>query len=558
MICKMTNHSAVAWLWIIFLLALLLRFYGIDFGKPYNYHPDETKLVAQAGRLLATRFMEKDAYFAINIYPPLYTYMLAGAMGGYISLGLLSGHFESLDDVRLAYDTEPFQFYLISRSLVAILGALSVLLLYQIASRLYTQHIGIIAALLLAVNFVHVRNSHFGTVDVPAAFFALASVYFCVRIFREGQFIHYIAAAVFAACALATKFSMFTLLIPIFFAHFARYPAKVWPRHLFDRTLWMAAGTGLVAFLAVCPIIWLDFSKTWGGILGTGRFERVGKIGSGGGFLSYWTGDQSDGFGVFYPNSIPETFGIALTLLAAAAILYLVLKHRRQDLFLLACFIPMYILFEKMSIKAMRHILPIIPFLMLAAAVALAEITGTLKHRSTRTIALIIPLLYFCVTQCSAAISYHRALLHDDPRTRATTWIRQHLPAEMAVAIEAFPPLLFLQENHNYLVYNTKWLSKSLDKRQEFMAFLSTTDTLYYIADDFTRQTFSWKFTLKKYPEIANDRIGFFNWLEQYGESLVIFESEFPKIQPKITIYLVPAPKSETSNRQKSHLLGKR
>ncbi|MBN1481257.1 phospholipid carrier-dependent glycosyltransferase [candidate division KSB1 bacterium] len=549
MIHENRNHQAVAWLWIIFSIALLLRFYGIDFGKPYNYHPDETKLVTQAGRLLASRFMDKDAYFAINVYPPFYTYMLAGAMGGYIGLGLLSGHFESLDAVRIAYDTEPFQFYLISRSLVAILGALSVLLVYKIASRLYTRRIGVFAALLLAVNFLHVRNSHFGTVDVPATFLGLVSIYFCARILQEGRLIHYIYAAIFAAFALATKFSMFTLAIPILFAHSGRYPARSWIKHLFDRKLWGAAGAGIGAFLIGCPLIWLDFRETWGGIVGTSRFERIGKIGSGGGFLSYWTGDQADGFGVFYPNSIPETFGVFLTLLAALAILYLMLKHRREDLFLLACAIPMYILFEKMSIKAMRHILPIIPLILLAMAILIVEITEKLKHRSTRTAALLIPVLFFSVAQFSVAISYQRALLHDDPRTTATTWIQQNLPPDSAVAIESFPPLLFLQKEHNFTLYETEWMSKTLNKRQEFMEFMNSNGSLYYVADDFTRQTFTWKFTQKKYPEIAKDRIDFFDWLERNSEKLVTFKSAHPKIQPTITIYYIARPDDNTTNR---------
>ena len=54
------THFAAVLLGAILLIAICLRLYGIDFGRPYNYHPDETKLVTQAGRLLATKFMDKD------------------------------------------------------------------------------------------------------------------------------------------------------------------------------------------------------------------------------------------------------------------------------------------------------------------------------------------------------------------------------------------------------------------------------------------------------------------------------------------------------------------
>ena len=525
------------WLLMILLSAFFLRFYGLDFGAPYNYHPDETKLVTQAGRLLVTLFMDREAYFGINVYPPFYTFVLAGAMGVYIGIGLVSGRFESLDAVQTAYESDPFQFFLISRSLVAVTGALSILFIFGIGRRLYSEKIGLLSALLLAVNFLYVRNSHFGTVDVPAAFLGLICVYFCVRIMQEGHTRFYIVAALFAALALATKFSMLTIVLPILFAHFARFRSTEWLKRFLDKKLWIAAATGFVAFLVACPLIWLDFQETWGGILGTSRFEKVGKIGSGGSLLSYWTGDQSDGFGVFYPNSIPETFGLVLTLLAAGGIVYLLIKHRRQDLFILMCIVPMYLLFEKMSIKAMRHILPIIPFLLLAATIFLVDMLDKIKNRSIRLTSLVIIFAFLSATQIHAAISYQRALMRPDPRTTATTWIRQNIPEDAAVAVESFPPLLFARDDHGYTLFETQWTSKKPTKRQEFDAFLAKHDSLYYVADDFTRQIFSWKFTREKYPEITQNRREFFEWLDYNATTLAEFKSEHPKIHPDITIF---------------------
>lgn len=537
MISKSKTH--IYFLLAIVMLAFFLRFYGLNFGEPYNYHPDETKLVTQAGRLLATKFMDKDAYFGIRVYPPFYTYVLAGAMGVYIGLGLVTGRFESLAAVQTAYETDPFQFFLISRALVAVMGVLSIFIIYLIGKRLYSQKIGLLSALLLAVNFLYVRNSHFGTVDIPAAFFGLICVYFCIRIFQEGKTIFYLLAAVFAAIALATKFSMLIIVFPILFAHFSRFAPREWFKKIVDKKLWLAAGTGIVTFLLACPIIWLDFHETWGGIVGTTKFESVGKIGSGGSLLSYWTGDQSDGFGVFYPNSIPETFGIVLTILAAIGLLYVLIKHRKQDWFILAATIPMYLLFEKMSIKAMRHILPIIPFLLLAATVFVVEMSDKIRQKILRTIVLTVIIFFIVVTQIRSAITYQHALMQTDPRTKATAWIEKNIPAGSAVAVENFPPVLFEKPDHGFELYDTKWTSKTLARRDELALFMSQHDSVFYIADDFTRQTFMWKYTEHKYPEITADRIDFFNSLKTQAERLAEFKSQNPNIQPTITIYLI-------------------
>ena len=532
------NQNIWVWLVVVLIVAALLRFYGIDFGKPYFYHPDETKLISQAGRLLDTRFLDKEAYFGIRVYPPFYTYMLAAVMAVYIGLGLLSGHFSSLEAVKTAYQGDPFQFYLLSRSFVALFGVASVLLIYLIGKRLYSNKVGLSAAILLAVNFVHVRNSHFGTVDIPAAFFGLAVLWFCVLVMQEGRLRHYALAALFIALATATKFSMALFVLPLLYAHFGRFEAREWGRALLDKKIWIAAGVGVVSFLIACPLIWMDFRETWGGIVGAGRFEKVGKIGSGGGVLSYWTGDQSAGFGVFYPNSIPGVFGVVLTVLAALGILYLLFKHRRHDLLLLVCIVPVYLLFEKMSIKAMRHILPLIPLFVLAAVVLLNDIFARIKIRSLRLAGLLLVFGFLTASQAARALDYQKKLSHTDPRSLATEWILSHLPPGAAIAVESFPPILKVAgDSMSYTVYETDWTSRSKTRWQEFKTFVAQQDSIYYIADDFTRQIFTWKYTKTKYPEIAQERLSIFKWLDENAEKIRVFNSRAPHIQPKIVIY---------------------
>jgi 4-amino-4-deoxy-L-arabinose transferase-like glycosyltransferase len=526
------------WLALIIVVATFLRFYGIDFGNPYIYHPDETKLVSQAGRLLDTKFMDKDAYFGIRVYPPFFTYMLAFVMAGYIGINLITGRFESLEAVKSAYENDSFQFVLLSRSMVAVMGVAMVLLIYLIGARLYSKKVGLISALLLATNFVIVRNSHFGTVDIPASFFGLATVYFCIRVMQKGLVRDYVLSALFIALVTATKFSMLPFILPLVFAHFSRFSPRQWGRALFDKKIWIAAVSGIIFFLIACPIIWLDFQETWGGIIGTSRFESVGKVGSGGGFLSYWTGDQSAGFGVFYPNSIPAVFGVGLTVIAAFSVIYLLLRHNKSELLLLISIIPIYLIFEKMSIKAMRHILPILPLLVLTSVIFLNDVFDRLKNRKTKMIGLVLIVSILAITQSVRALSYQNNLKETDPRTKATEWINEHIPKNAAVAVESFPPyLLATADGQPFIIYDTKWTSRSKTREEEFIAFIAEHDSIYYIADDFTRQLFSWKFTKTKYPEITNERLSTFRWLEENAQTVQLFKSSSPQIQPQITIY---------------------
>lgn len=545
---NVTNHKNSTTLLLIgvLLLAAILRLYQLDFGRPFLYHPDEIKLVTQAGRLLETRFMDKDAYFGIRVYPPFYTYMLAGAMGVYILGGLVTGHFESLSSVTQAYQTDPFQFFMVSRLLVVLMGVATVYLLYLLAKRLYSNKIALIAALLLAVSFLHVRNSHFGTVDVPSTFLGIWTIYLAVLIQQTGRLNYYMLSGILLSLAVATKFSMGLLVLPIVFAHFSRSPVREWLKALVDKKIWLTAVVSFVTFLIACPIIWLDFQETWGGILGTSRFEKVGKIGSGGGFLSYWTGDQSDGFGAFYPNSIPATFGIVLTILMIVGIVLLIVRFRKGDWLLISFLIPTYYLFEHMSIKAMRHLLPLAPLFVLAAAIALFWLADRLDFRGFRPVLISLVLVFVCVWNGLVSINYMNDLSSIDPRTEASAWIAESIPENSTVMVENFPPPILDSGQPAFLsdmfdVIPADMTRKSVQQSDSINQTIAKHDTIWYVADDFTRQIFTWKHTRVKYQDIVQDRKRLFQWIERQAEDKVVFQSQHPRLQPTISIYkLVP------------------
>ncbi|MBD3374875.1 hypothetical protein GF406_07575 [candidate division KSB1 bacterium] len=536
------HHSPRIWLWAILLLATVLRVYQIDFGAPYFYHPDEIKLVAQAGRLLETKFMDPEAHFGINVYPPFYTYILAGAMAVYILGSLVTGHFESLSQLPLIYEQNPFQFFLLGRLLVALFGVLTVYMTYRLGKQLFSPKIGWVAAFLLSVNFVHVRNSHFNTVDVPATFLGVLCLYLISLLLARDEIKLYIAAAVTMAVATATKFSMLTLPLPLLVAHFSRYPVNTWVRKIFDKRIAVTVLVGLVAFLIACPLLWLDFQETFGGILGTKRFEQVGKIGSGGGFLSYWTGDHAPGFGAFYPNAIPTTFGLVLTLLTVLGIVYHGWKHRKADLLLLVFIIPSYWMFETMSIKAMRHVLPLVPFFMISAAVAWDFISRPLGKNAKRIFTVLI-IGWIAVSNIQSSLWYFNELSARDPRTLAREWILENIPDNSVLAIESFPPPLpGKKEDESTKDKTFELIDVDLTKRQihiknELIGQIHKSNAEYYISDGFTRQTLQWQETQERYPELVQDRQQFFDWLQKNSTVVKRFVPGEEKIQPKITIY---------------------
>jgi hypothetical protein len=544
-------------LFLFFLLAVAagLRIYQIQFGKPFLYHPDEIKLVAQAGRLLASKFLEIDVYFAIGIYPPFFTYLLTIPFALYIGFNLITGRIASPAEAKWLYELSPFNFFLLGRLLTAFLGVLSVYFFYRLIERLYNKRLAQIAAALLAVNFVHVQQSHYATVDLPASFFVLMTIWFAALLAEKPLLTYYVAAALFGAMAIATKFSMMFCLAPVVVAHVyaAQRNGLCWPQWL-NKKIMIFLVTLLISFALFCPLFWLDYQKSHAGMVATGQFEKEGKLGSGGALFSYWTGDQSEGFGVFYPNDLPHTFGFVLMGFTLAGLIIQMSRRRYSDVLLLSFSLLTYLMFEYVAYKAIRHILPVVPFFMLAAAIAIEALCSAAFKRALRRHAAMWGIvLGLVVLQVAKTHSYFSKLAATDPRTTAREWILQNLPDRSRIKTELFPPTL---PNVNdakpgdvigYDLSFFKMNSRQKNRTQQFTAALRDSMVDYYIADGFTRAFFEWKYSEKKYPELVQERKQFFNWLETHTQRIKTFDSRDPHIQPDIIVYKVRPLPAETA-----------
>src|SRR5438270_8128746 len=145
----------------LFVIALGLRLWGINFGLPALYRPDEDVAV---GRAMGIFHGVLDPHFAD--WPHLYFYVAAAWLAPLRLIGLVQ---------------DPPSGYLWIRILGALLGSLTVLLVFEFGRRAYGWLAGFFGASALAVAFLHVRDSHFGTLDIPLSLACVAAMYVAYR-----------------------------------------------------------------------------------------------------------------------------------------------------------------------------------------------------------------------------------------------------------------------------------------------------------------------------------------------------------------------------------------
>jgi len=153
----------------VVVLALAVRLWGIGWQLPWQFHPDEGHYTWKAIDL-----MSQDTYnpkYFRN--PSLLTYVF---LAEYRLLGFQPPKADADAATADGLWRPPSGVAFVGRLTSAILGVLTVLVIGLMGWRAVGPWAGVLGALFLALAFIHVRDSHYATNDVPSVFLLTVSV----------------------------------------------------------------------------------------------------------------------------------------------------------------------------------------------------------------------------------------------------------------------------------------------------------------------------------------------------------------------------------------------
>jgi hypothetical protein len=418
----------------LILAAFGLRVWGIWFGLPFLFHNDEDFEVIRALRLGSGEFdflrISKGGYF----------YLLFVEYGVLFVVLLLSGVVSSANEFAEYYIKDPSAFYLVGRATTAVIGAITVYLVYKIGRLAYSTTTALIAAALLTVNVLHAYLSHFITVDVPMTCLATATLYFAVRIVIGGKTSDYWWAALLAALAATTKIPAALLLISLLIAHYysAARARRGFADFLADKRLWQAVAIFIVAYVITTPGILMysnDVFASW--------FGKVGlSIDAGGDGGSYELDDRAlyanTNLYFYYFSILLESMTLPVFVLCIAGLGYAVWKHRPVDVMLMSFAIATYLVISMSTdVKQFfpRYILPAIPVLVLFGARLVDDVLLRLPERRKAIVSTVVVGLLAVWPAVEIAAANHR-IVQEDTRAIARQWFDANVPEGSKVFIE--------------------------------------------------------------------------------------------------------------------------
>jgi len=524
---SISRRPWVAVFLLILVLATASRFWGLGWGLPNTYHVDENWFAGKANGFLGGDLSPR--FFHV---PTLHMYTLAGLWWIYYQIEKAAGNVQTIPELQQTYYQSPGPFYLIGRALSALMGVLTILLLYLLGKRMFGPRAGAIAALILIFGLDHARISHDMLPDVPMVFFLVLGYLFIWNIAEKGRTRDYLWAGAAAGLAMTTKYGGLMLFIPLFIAHVYQIRQTKRPlREIILSPRLIGAGLLFLAvFLLGSPYIIKDF-KTF---LTDFKWQSSHLTAEG------HYGDPADksAFLFYLRYGFKENVGLIAQFFVLGGVLLGLLRRRKAEVILLAYPLVQFAMISTWKVRATRYLFPMAPFFALIAAFCLDYILrrgdrvfapegAKPKRQMLWNVAAGVLIAAVLAPSAVSLYRFDKALTGLDSRTRAKEWIDFNLPAGTTLAMEMYGPPI---SRSKYSIYYEHTLSK-LDL--DFLAFAGVEYAV-------TADTMAGRFLDN--PDASPVEAAFYAALEREGTLVKTFEPLFKEStqelhMPELKIY---------------------
>jgi 4-amino-4-deoxy-L-arabinose transferase-like glycosyltransferase len=399
------------------LAAAMLRFWALPQGVPFGLGVDEPEVMERAVRMMKTGDLSPHFFD----YPTLYMYVQAAVAVVRFIFGAMRGLWGGLAQAP----TE--EFYVWGRGVTAILGTATVWVVYRAGMR-WGARTALLAAVMIAVMPLHVRESHYVLTDVPATFLVMLTLLLSLRAHERSTAWSFALAGAAAGLAGATKYNgVLAALMPLIAC--AMTPATRPSRPI--AMLWIIGGM-LAAFLLAAPYTVIDLPTF------LNQFARLSSE-----YRAPPT--TSEPIWQIYLKHLRIalwTPGSVILIAAGALGLWRICTGPERMKWVLVTTFPLiYFRFiSNQNIFFGRYLLPLIPFLSLLAAAAVVRIVDWLREasvpRPVRSLVTVGLTLIAIAPPAYTSITYDANAAKVWTTEQAYDWIRRELPIGTSIRLE--------------------------------------------------------------------------------------------------------------------------
>jgi len=420
----MINFFKKNWLiFVILLLAFVLRLWGSWYGLPGLFVGDEKSLVGGALKMIYQQnilpVLEPDI-FRLLYYPTLIPWTYLIFFVPYTIFVYLTGDFGSMAELRDFFIMDPSVFFLMARIINVFFATGAVFLVYLVTKKIFTKRAGLMAALLYGVSFLPIHQGHFSKHWNFGAFFGLLVLYFAFVVLENPKIRNYLWAGLVVGLAFFSDyvFALYGVIIVLIHFLFFNQPFK---EKLFSKKLWLF----VIISLSIAGLTILTYPQ---------EFERLA-------FGEDSTAGSSKDlleFSKVILEFLKSLYYLATFIFILSLIGYLFLFFRNRRLFWILVFLPLLcpFLYYFLLHFEPRYVLLFLPILAIMAGFGLDQTIKFLGIKSNLVIGLICLVVVFLPLK--NAIVFDRMLGQIDTRNLAKAWLEQNIPIGSRIIVNSW------------------------------------------------------------------------------------------------------------------------
>lgn len=407
---------------LLFALALGIRLVGIQWGLPnpqrdQSLHPDEPIVLLYSFQVDPFRGKLDPGFYNYGTLYLSTLSVLSQIVSGYSASAMEFPRNATPRQIEAKNAENMGRFHLAGRILNAILGAATAWIVFAVLRRRTALVGAVIGALAVAVAPGFVVHSRFQTVDVPATFLLLLSLFWALalvpapgeppisdRLARRAALL----AGVFAGLSAGTKYTGILALLALAVA--------VAPRPDRWRRLLEGTAAAVICFFVATPGALLNPQGFWRDF----QYEMTHtSTGHGLVFAALPSGFLYHLANLFLAMGVLTVLGGLLGLGVATA------KRHLWALALVAYALVYYVLIGRAEVLFLRYVLPLVPVL----AIGLGWAVGQAHTASNRRWRLAVGGAFLAVAGLGggglvSTVALSQMMANPDPRDEAAAWLR--------------------------------------------------------------------------------------------------------------------------------------
>jgi 4-amino-4-deoxy-L-arabinose transferase-like glycosyltransferase len=460
------------WLVAIVVAGAVLRFYNLRWGAPYfHFHIDEHFVFSGADMLArsAKEAAESPKFF---MYSPLPMYMLIVVRWIYETV--------ARHPLVLNVPHDEVVLMVLGRMISAAISTATIGAAWSVTQRIGGKRAGLLGAALTAFGVLHLRESHFFTVDIPMTFFSVVTLYALLPIVEKGlSWQRDLAVGAAFGAALLCKFTAIFLAPVIGLAYVLAGPAiETRISMLLTRGV-RACVPGILAvgfFLAADPLPIQYYPKfrqdiqDWVTAPLTGLWKPI------------WTAqfaDVSSPHLYWFTNILWWGLGPAFEVVGLAGVVWLFARRDRRAAVAGAFVLAYFIVAGRTVTPFARYGVPLVPALGIAGGVFLSDLIGRPRWRR---IGLALAALTLATTAAYAA-AYMHVFAAPDARLAASNYVLHRVPAGASVLIEPSQNLVPFGSYLDHPDFNHDYMPRDPQRTFDDYYHFVPLDTYVYLYD---------------------------------------------------------------------------